>query len=190
MELISATKTSKAINGHGGNEYAIKYKLGKVEDYTFADIEICLKEECKQRVKTDLRLSDNITYDFTVCGNVWKRKHSNIIMAGQILDYLYEKFSNDDEFVKIYKWWKDWHLNTLNAGTDKQMEYIKKHEKEIRKSMDCGDKCYYTACCEKLKEGGLYEDKGYKYGTEWLYRELPQEIIDYVKKVVEENDKD
>jgi hypothetical protein len=43
----------------------------------------------------------------------------------------------------------------------------------------------YGKACEALKEANLYEDGGYKYGSQWLYRPLPREVIEETLKLCE-----
>lgn len=76
--------------------------------------------------------------------------------------------------------WKEWHLNDMHAGSPAQEEYLKAYNKahpgEIR-----GD---YDKECELLKRKGLLVDKKcivngkpYKFGTGWLFREIPHKIL-------------
>lgn len=76
-------------------------------------------------------------------------------------------FKNDKEKVyRIIELWNEWHLNDLNAGTKKQTEYLKKIGVEE-----------YKEAVEKLKEVGLYEDNGYRYGSAWLFNPASDEIV-------------
>ena len=79
--------------------------------------------------------------------------------AGQCRDSIKPKNDEQKQLIDI---WKQWHLNDMNAGTVKQTEALKDFK---------GD---YTAQCEYLKSVGLYDDDGYKYGTAWLKRGLPE----------------
>ena len=67
-----------------------------------------------------------------------------------------------------------YHLNDLKAGTKKQTELLK------------GLDLNYKEACAFLEKNGLLEDKGYKYGTKWLFEELNEEsIFDLMKKIGE-----
>jgi len=58
--------------------------------------------------------------------------------------------------------WKRWHLNDLRAGCQHQRE-------------------------EKWEDNNLLMKPcpvcGYKYGSQWLYEELPQEVIDFLTEL-------
>jgi hypothetical protein len=81
---------------------------------------------------------------------------------------------------KFRKTWEEWHLNDMVAGSPKQQAAIKEWEAK-------GNKYEYTAICEMLKELGLHIDesyihdgKPYQYGTAWLSKELPNEVISFL----------
>lgn len=91
--------------------------------------------------------------------------------GGQIYDMLINpsedmKIHKKDRVAEIVKIWREWHLNDMHAGTDKQEALIKSKLKNYE----------YDTACQILKENGLYEDRGYKYGHAWLLRALPQEV--------------
>ena len=74
--------------------------------------------------------------------------------------------------------WEKYHLNDMKAGTQKQEALIS--AEGIR-----GDNYDYDKARETLEAFGLLNDRGYTYGTGWLYRpinprELP-EILELLK---------
>jgi hypothetical protein len=73
---------------------------------------------------------------------------------------------------KLLEVWDCWHLNDMKAGTQKQDAFIREWKKTNRYD--------YTAACEALKEAGLYEDNGYKYGHSLLKEDVPQDVIDWL----------
>ena len=120
----------------------------------------------------------DIGYIVSICGEVYKDSNKidmNIVTAGQCLEEcLHEVLNNPKDskenkelMRKIYSLWQEYHLNDLRAGTKTQTEFIRLHCKD----MD------YTQIKEKLKEVGLYEDRGYKYGTAWLIQAIPEKAI-------------
>lgn len=126
------------------------------------------------KVTVDLCLykKDNGEIRFTACGDVWNSKQTDIIAGGQCLDELYKFLGKNKTYQMIYTWWKNYHLNDSNPGTEKQMAALKEAEKqEPNKYWD------YEACCNYLKSINLYEDNGYKYGHGWIYKEIPQETL-------------
>jgi len=70
--------------------------------------------------------------------------------------------------------WERWHLNDLRAGTPIQETFI-------RIAIEDGWKYEYKEACAKLKDAGIYEIDGYKYGHSWLTEEVPQDVIDFLK---------
>ena len=101
--------------------------------------------------------------------------------CGQILDELNEYFGNHHTFKEIYKLWKKYHLNDMNAGTIEQEKAIKEHE-YLFGEMD------YTAECEYLKSINMFEvplnGEVYKYGYGWLYREIPIHDLNKIENLI------
>lgn len=99
----------------------------------------------------------------------------------------------DNELInQLVEVWKEWYLNDLTPGTPAQ-------EKAIKVWLSLGNKYEYDAACEFLKSIDLYADPqvpahlhsrtrlvdgkeltGYFYGSAWLKREVPQEVIDFL----------
>lgn len=89
---------------------------------------------------------------------------------GQCLDdikkYAVEKRQNFDEILEV---WEAWHLNDVHAGTEKQEQALKQMEIDN-----------FDDACEFLKEKGLYIDNSYRYGSKWLYRPIPESVLDKI----------
>lgn len=83
------------------------------------------------------------------------------------------------DFDRLYRLWKEYHLNDLTAGTKKQEDCVA----EIRKTKP---KATYDELCELLKAANLFEDNGYKYGHGWLFRPIPSDDINFIKRLCEE----
>lgn len=83
------------------------------------------------------------------------------------------------DFDRLYRIWKEYHLNSLTAGTKRQEKLVE----EIRKT---NPQITYEELCEFLKTANLYEDNGHKYGHDWLFRTIPSDDIEFLKKVCEE----
>ena len=95
--------------------------------------------------------------------------------AGQCLDSILEAFPNNELVQRIHKVWKKWHLNDMHAGSPAQEAYLAKFE--------YSGSDHYTWAKEKLADAGLdpdpnyeHEGKPYKYGSAWLYVEIPPEV--------------
>jgi hypothetical protein len=103
--------------------------------------------------------------EFAVSGEIWNSKHTDIVRGGQCLDEIKKYRSKDKLFNEIYDLWKKYHLNSMHPGTPAQESALK----------DFDNICDYDACCRFLESKNLLIDDGYKYGTAWLYRAIPQE---------------
>lgn len=70
-------------------------------------------------------------------------------------------------FVEV---WNDWHMNDMRAGTPRQTAYL-------------AGKFYvdFSDAVELLKQAGIYEDDGYRYGTAWLREDVPDDVLDWLK---------
>ena len=117
------------------------------------------KDNNKTIANIEFKEKENKTLCFSMCGEYGRS-------SGQCFDSVKPRTAAQGRLIQI---WTDHHLNDMNAGTPKQEEALKDFD---------GD---YTAQCEHLKQKGLYEvtlkdGTKYKYGTSWLYRELPKDL--------------
>lgn len=149
----------------------------------------CLEVE----VKIALDQEDN----FSASANVWNATHSDIIMGGQCLDEinvdeLLPMYRNDFQIIKNI--WKRYHLNDLQAGSPRQRKFVEENEDKFSSTN------FYDDVCKLLKEVSLYEDeeymypykdkdgnitkKPYRYGSAWLKEEIPQNVIEYIRKII------
>lgn len=122
--------------------------------------------------------------EFTACGSI------GACCGGQCLDEIYKHLKNNKEFAMIYKWWKAYHLNGMNAGTPEQEKAIKEYFE--------GKRYDYTKACEYLKSIGLYEinftgkttgreynNEPYKYGHAWIVEDIPEDVLKEMKGYIE-----
>ena len=132
--------------------------------------------------------------ELSICGNVWNSRNTDIICGGQCLEDINKHLSkmspkNIALFKKLLTLWREYHLNSMHAGTPEQEAFLEKYG-NIRKYHD------YGIACEELKLAGLYEvpytglavgrrynGEMYRYGSAWLIRELPESVVDYVKEL-------
>lgn len=101
----------------------------------------------------------------SICGKI--RGHSDEIA----------KYNENPLFKEIHRLWKAYHLNDMHAGTEAQEKAIEKWKKQ-------GNKYNYTEVCDYLKSIGLYDDNGYRYGTSWLYRPIPENDLNIIKAII------
>lgn len=127
------------------------------------------------RVTLDVRIEDRRGEpELSIMGNVWNHLGTDIYSGGQNLDTIARLFPNDPKVQRILEVWREWHLNCMHAGTPAQEQAIKEGREsgEITTYPD-----WYGSACRYLESRGLLEDNGYRYGSAWLSRELPQGII-------------
>lgn len=149
------------------------------------------------RVVVEVALKpDHDVNEFTASAMVYNAKGTDIVAGGQCLDEIYEhrnELKNKDLFVKVYKIWKQYHLNCLHAGTPEQELAIDEWEKK-------GNEYTYTKACNYLKSIGLYEtnftgrtqskvyhNEPYTYGSEWVIKEIPKDVEKEIVRIIKEN---
>jgi hypothetical protein len=100
--------------------------------------------------------------------------------AGQCRDTLLTCLPEGDlskeQLEKLYAIWNEWHLNDLQAGSPDQMKFM---EQFIKRD--------YDTACVILDAAGLnpdpnylHEGKPYAYGSAWLRKEVPADVIEWV----------
>lgn len=147
-----------------------------------------IKDKGRTQQGTDLKTYDNpVTLSMT--GSVWNLSRSDITQGGQMQDTLREELDNGnlrlknvsrDEFRKLLDVWDEWHLNDLNAGTDEQRKVIEAHKNEGK--YEKFDK-FLDRPRAILKDNKLNPDRGYDYGSSWLYRPIPNSILEFVRSI-------
>ena len=122
----------------------------------------------------------------SMCGDVWQKNRSDIIAGGQledhIFDYLKKYLYPRDKIKRMVEVWKEYHLNDMNAGCEHQ------------RAEQWGEKELILPSGEKKRSGWVYEKEhpegvlskpcpvcGYQYGSAWLFRAIPEEIIQEIK---------
>ncbi len=130
----------------------------KIKNYkrkiVFNDVE-------NNKINLDIEIKDS---KFSISGDCGSS-------SGQCYDSI-EPTETQKEIIGL---WKKYHLNDMNAGTIEQEKAL-----EGKGNID------YDEQIKILKSKNLYEvklenGKMYKYGTEWLTRELPTDIIEMVE---------
>ena len=125
-------------------------------------------------VEMELRDTDKGP-ELSICGKIWNARHTDIICGGQCLDTMNKFLSDNDLFKTLYRLWKLHHLNGLHAGTFLQEQALSKLDPKYRS---------YESDCQHLKEIGLLYDGAYRYGSSWLYREIPEEDMKTIKNLL------
>ena len=121
--------------------------------------------------------------ELSMCGAVYT-PFGKMTSGGQNLAELNKFLAGDKTFARLYRLWKLYHLNGLNAGTARQTAALNK-----------AGITEYKAACEYLKGIGLYVDtlapnerlsveteranrKHYEYGYGWILRDIPAADLD------------
>jgi hypothetical protein len=134
------------------------------------------RKNCLVTLEVELKDNDNKPV-FSVCGNIWNPRGTDIYSGGQNLDEIRE-YIHSPLFDKIYRLWKLYHLNDMNAGTLAQDEALNNY------CRGGGGRRDYNEACDYLKSVNLYNDNGYLYGHSWLYREIPEEDLNEIKSIL------
>ena len=120
----------------------------------------------KITVRVELRLNEKGKVVLSMFGEIKGRA------CGQCLDtirkYAVKKRQNFNEILDI---WSAWHLNDMHAGTERQETALKR-----------AGIVDYDEACKYLQEQGIYEDEGYRYGSGWLYRPIPRDVLNKIFK--------
>ena len=136
------------------------------------------RKENMVTVELELRKEDDGKIEFSCCGNIWNRIKSDVLCGGQCLDEI-KDYINIPLFIKIYRLWKSYHLNTMHAGTKKQEDFLIKNGYE-----DFGNR--YKEACDFLKKNDLYYDENnVGFGCSWQYWEIPEEDLEEIRKLIE-----
>lgn len=109
--------------------------------------------------------------------------------AGQCLDRIGQAYPDDPQVQEIVGVWSQYHMNGTTAGLPEQEQALAEW-----RAGGGGD---YTAACNHLESiglltvpipegakalGGFPEGAtDYKYGTRWIYSEIPQEVIEKIE---------
>ena len=156
------------------------------------------KKSCLIKINMELRLMQTIYgyehWVFSVSGRIFNHIQTNIYCGGQCLDEIFNFRKADKDFLKVYEWWKEYHLNDLNGGTKEQM-------KAVKEWVSKGNDYDYTEVCGYLKGIGLYEvpfdgyaesqkynGELYRYGSDWVINEIPENVVDEIKEFIRTHD--
>lgn len=98
--------------------------------------------------------------------------------GGQIADTLRKlnaaQDDSSDDVEALCDLWDRWHLNDLKAGTDRQTAALASYRAEIEAA---GKSFDYADACGVLAMLGLHPDRGYRYGSAWLYEPIPDDVL-------------
>lgn len=100
---------------------------------------------------------------------------------GQCQDFIEQKIKNfkkNEQIIieQILDIWHEYHLNDSNAGTKYQTELLSNFKHTSLENS------YEERCIYLESKNALY-DRNFKYGTGNLYREIPEDIIKFLKNL-------
>lgn len=135
-------------------------------------VEIKIELQTKSGICIDYNTMDNLkdAVIFSASGCIWDVKHYDYEACGQMLDEIGGYFHQNKQLQRIIEIWHEYHLNDMQAGTKKQTEAVNEY-------LAKGNKYDYSEICGYLNSIELYIDKGYKYGSNWLYKPIPENIL-------------
>jgi hypothetical protein len=127
-------------------------------------------------IEMELRYTDKGP-ELSICGNIWNSRHTDIVIGGQCLDKMnqIEDIHGNSVFQELYRLHSLYHLNSLHAGTVRQEDALHNSGKHLHN---------YDDQCKYLDSVGLLYDGDYKYGTAWLYREIPENDLNKIKSML------
>ena len=131
-------------------------------NYYRVEVEIRLEENSRCHVWKGGKLEEIRGTRFAATAMVYR--YNSLVLGGQCLDNAEVldivkngKLCEKDKaiYLEILRLWKNYHLNGMNPG------------------------------CEHQKEGspvgGVCPVCGYRYGTAWLYREIPEKDLEVIR---------
>lgn len=132
-----------------------------------------LRDENRERMTVDHKAISGYRV-LSITGHAQYRPHQDSVYCGQIQDTIRQTLANfrrlyipKEKILQILDIWDKWHLNDMQAGCT--------HMERPKKGLEWDTKEW-----ERLSSQC---PKGYEYGTAWLVRELPQDIVDTVNKL-------
>lgn len=148
-----------------------RYDLGKV-DYNSSG-----RRNCKAAITWSLENGR-----FSMCAEIWNPRETDIYCGGQCVDQVAAYFPRDAKAQRMLAIWRAWHLNDMIAGSPAQTAHLETLGEWAygREGFDS----HYDWAHNKLVEASLQPDpnylhngKPYSYGSAWLKRELPADVI-------------
>jgi len=153
----------------------------------------------KVEVTIELQQKPNKDTVFSAHALIWNSTCTHILEGGQCLDTIneYPTIHNNETFAVIYKMWKKYHLNDMHAGTERQETALKEAIKngKLPKHSDYTEQCEYLKTINllddeeylvpKQQRDGSVEHVPYRYGSGWLYREIPEADLEIIRNLIQ-----
>lgn len=147
------------------------------------EVNVAAEPPTHVRRTIDLAPASSPIYTVSISGFIWNPRHTDVECGGQCQDTIRALFPDDPHVRMLCDLWDRWHLNALKAGTRVQKAALDAYRAGRRATdpeWEYPRLDHYTACCAVLRDLGLYEDRGYRYGHEWLIEPLTDEGRDAI----------
>lgn len=141
----------------------------------------------------------------SVCGSIWEPKgkmNRDILSGGQNLDTLAEYLTGTAPFDALYALWKRWHLNGMRAACEHQRaeawaerpidpsQPTSAYGKHFDGQRHASWNMLAWVTREEHPEGLLSHPCptcGYKYGSAWLYEEIPADVMAQINALLDDS---
>ena len=130
-------------------------------------------------------------------GMIWNRLKTDCISAGQNIDTISKLTKFNPVVQQMYQVWKEYHLNDMQAGSPRQegfklaLNYMRTSS-NIPSLPNKSPNISYDDLTHALDKCNLLVDwsytnpntgnLGYKYGSAWLTKEIPEEVIEMIQE--------
>lgn len=148
------------------------------------------KPDHKVRLEIGLNENDEGKWCLAICGDV-RSPAGECVAGGQCLDEIFA-FKEMDPWRPLHGIWRDWHCNDMTPGSPKQEAAVRKWRERRRKAGTWNGGWDYEEACKMLERRGLlvdksfkYRGKPYRYGTAWLTRDIPEDVLAVVRDYME-----
>lgn len=122
---------------------------------------------------------------FSMSGTIWNRLKTDCISAGQNIDTIRKLTKFNPTVKEMYQVWKEYHLNDMQAGSPRQ-EGFKLAMKLMGQPVDYDNLTDALAKCNLLVDWSYVNpntgELGYKYGSAWLTKEIPEQVIEMIQE--------
>jgi hypothetical protein len=147
-------------------------KIGTLENCT-VKLELEIAEITGKELTNNLQ-EINSYKTVSISGNIGRWNYGQIqdTLENEIDNISFTEKTTKENLIDILDLWNAWHLNDLTAGSIKQENCINQYLKENNKQYN------YELACLILRSNSLYNDNGYIYGSAWLVKIVPENVIE------------
>lgn len=141
--------------------------------HRFHGVEIEVQLKHGERTMYDTMEKKDV-YLLSICGHTSGCWGQCVDEIAEACDYIIPE-KKRPMMRKLVGVWRDYHLNDTIPGTKKQMDCLK----EFKYIPDLGVSRYDQQVAF-LQDRGLLYDGEYRYGTAWLCKEIPEDVLNFL----------